>query len=279
MKKPLKIILITLSLLLLTAGGCLFYALKVEPYQLTVKQYNLNQSTKHTDAVKIVQFTDVHIKSDFTYQNLDKVVNAINQQNPDIVVFTGDLYDNYAKYNDDAHIIAELAKIKATTAKIAVWGNHDYGGGAVRQYQNIMSQANFTLLKNSATTVNVGNHTLAFAGLDDSMLGNPLPPATTNADYTIGLTHEPDAVNNFTNYNYDLTLSGHSHGGQVKIPFFPNVNREALAVTKMADQYSRGLYTLPNSSNQLYVNTGVGTTHISARFGTTPMIAVLNIYL
>lgn len=147
--KFLKFILLFLLIMLISAGGCVFYAFKVEPYCLAVNEYYVTGEKEGNETIKIVQFSDVHIKEDFTFGHLHKVVKHINQQNPDIVVFTGDLYDNYAQYNDDVNIIAELQKIEAKYDKIAIWGNRDYGGGAVRQYQYIMEQAGFTLLKNA----------------------------------------------------------------------------------------------------------------------------------
>lgn len=210
------------------------------------------------------------------------MVNRINQQNPDIVVFTGDLYDNYALYIDDANIITELQKIKAKYDKIAIWGNHDYGGGAVRQYQYIIEQSGFTLLKNENwyVTTETGRKML-LTGLDDSMMGNVYMPDGTkiyDSDYDILLTHEPDTVEDYLEYNYNFVMSGHSHGGQFNIPFLPIINEKAVAATSLATMYVGGMYTF-DSENKIYVNTGIGTTHISARFGVVPEISVFYIYL
>ena len=124
----LKIFFGTVFTLLILIGSCVFYAFKIEPYRIASNQLYLNEKT--SDFIKVVQFSDTHIKADFNYKNLDKVVNYINKQNPDVVVFTGDLYDNYAKYHDDEHIIKELQKINATYDKIAIWGNRDCGVSA-----------------------------------------------------------------------------------------------------------------------------------------------------
>lgn len=77
---------------------------------------------------------------------------------------------------------------------------------------------------------------------------------------------------------YDFVLSGHSHGGQFDIPFFPVVNEKAVAATSLATIYAGGMYTL-DSNNKMYVNTGIGTSHISARFGVIPEISVFYISL
>ena len=165
----LKIFFGTVFTLLILIGSCVFYAFKIEPYRIASNQLYLNEKT--SDFIKVVQFSDTHIKADFNYKNLDKVVNYINKQNPDVVVFTGDLNDNYAKYHDDEQIIKELQKINATYDKIAIWGNRDCGGGAARQYENIMQQSGFTVLKNENWYVTTdSDKKILFTGLDDSML-------------------------------------------------------------------------------------------------------------
>lgn len=279
----LKFIFSSLFIVFILASGCLFYSFKIEPYRITVNEYDLTDQKQGSDFIKIVQFADVHIKEDFTIDNLRKVVKSINRQNPDIVVFTGDLYDNYAKYNDDLAIIVELKKIEAKYDKIAVWGNRDYGGGAARRYADIMEKSGFTLLKNENRYVTVDNDKkILFTGLDDSMLGNVNMPDSTkiqDSDYDILLTHEPDSIKDFPEYHYNLTLSGHSHGGQIRIPFLPAINKAAVSNTALATEYTAGMYNLDSNNNKIYVNTGIGTTHISARFGVVPEISVFYISL
>lgn len=282
MIKLLKRFFICLFILIFASACCVFYAFKIEPYRLAVHEYTLNEKQDGAVGVKIVQISDLHIKGDFTYKNLDKVVKKVNTLNPDIILFTGDLYDNYASYHDDENIISELQKLEANYDKIAIWGNRDYGGGAVRQYEAVMEQAGFTVLQNENWYVTLENHkSILFTGLDDSLLGNPYMPDSTkiyDSDYDILLVHEPDIAGDYWDYNYNLTLSGHSHGGQVDIPFLPALNENAVSATALASDYSGGMYTI-DTDTQLYVNTGIGTTHISARFGVVPEIAVFQIYL
>lgn len=278
--KFLRCFVITVSVIFLLAGSCIFYAFEIEPYSIMVNEISLNKKT--TDPVKIVQFSDVHIKENFTYRNFEKVVTCINQQDPDIVVFTGDLYDNYAKYRDDDNILKELQNIHARYAKIAIWGNRDYGGGAVRRYESLMTQGGFTVLKDQDRYVTTDSgKVIRLTGVDDSMLGNVHMPDTTaidQADYGILLTHEPDTADLFQDLSYDLILAGHSHGGQVDIPFFPMINQRAIASTSLAENYIGGIYQF-STDTKMYVNTGIGTTHISARFGVVPEISVFTIYL
>lgn len=107
----LKRLLLAVCLLFLLTAGCIFYAFKIEPFRITTNTFAINEGGSGSESVKIIQISDIHIKEDYTYKNLEKVVDRVNRQSPDFVVFTGDLYDNYAKYSDDSHIISALKKL------------------------------------------------------------------------------------------------------------------------------------------------------------------------
>lgn len=278
--KLLKKMALLFLVIILVAGGCIFYAFQIEPYRLVIHNYHLLEEKEEVLPVKILQFSDVHMKEDFAVDDFTEIVDSINRENPDIVVFTGDLYDNYAKFHEDEKVIDLLSSITARYAKIAIWGNRDYGGGGVRSYESIMEQSGFTLLKNKSKYVTVENNkTILFTGLDDSLLGNPqISVPDQEGDYNILLTHEPDTAQKYLKFNYELILSGHSHGGQIDIPFLPWINKRAVLATSMSAEYTKGMYAL-QAGKFLYVNTGMGTTHVSARFGVVPEIAVFDLYL
>lgn len=274
-------IIVLVLLLIVVGGGSIYYAFNIEPYRIVVDNVDLNQTIKSSEELNIVQISDIHIKEDYTYEQLVKIVDKVNDQNPDIVIFTGDLYDNYDLYNDDENIVGQLSRIRSKYGKFAVWGNRDHGGGAVSEFENIMNAANFEVLLNENTYVNVGKgKRLLLTGLDDQMLGNAEMPTVTDekgVDYKILIAHEPDITSQYFGYNYDFIMSGHSHGGQIKVPFFPKVNEDMVAQTELADKYSSGLYNVNGGKTKMYVNTGLGTTHISARFGVIPEIAVFHV--
>lgn len=280
--KIMKKLFLFIIVLFLIAGGCVFYAFNIEPYRLSLNEYTMNNKSENSEQLKIIQFSDVHIKEDFTYQDVAKVVTKINTQNPDIVVFTGDLYDNYATYHDDQTITATLEKIQARYAKIAIWGNRDYGGGMMHQYDMIMEEAGFTVLKNENLIVSLENNKkILFTGLDDSLLGDPsMPKSSDDVDYKILLSHEPDTIEQFKEYEYHVALTGHSHGGQFHVPFLPFINSWAITNTALSSKYSGGMYELNSEGvKKLFVNTGIGTTHISARFGVVPEITLFHVFI
>ena len=145
-----------------------------------------------------------------------------------------------------------------------------------------VQQSGFTVLKNENWYVTTdSDKKILFTGLDDSMLGNVYMPDSTkiyDSNYNILLIHEPDTSDSFQEYPYDLVLSGHSHGGQVNIPFIPAINQKAISSTNLAKNYVSGMYEL-NSKTKIYVNTGIGTTHVSGRLGVVPEISIFHIYL
>ena len=252
------------------------YAEHIEVNMLKVKNYECNKSETSQTSFKIVHLSDIHLSNSYTLKHLEKLVTTVNNQKPDLIVFTGDLVDDFASYSELEGIAPVLAQLHAPLGCYAVKGNHDVGGNGVHYYKTIMQDAGFTLFNNSGTLIQLkSGHTLWLAGLDDGLLGNPdlslIPSA--NADYNILLMHEPDLADTGSTLNYQLLLSGHSHGGQVSLPFY-------IPITPpLARNYKRGFYEMNNKSTLHYVNTGIGTTKLPIRFMNPPQIAVFTIYL
>ncbi|MFK4948425.1 metallophosphoesterase [Lactococcus garvieae] len=275
-KKTKRILLSIISVFILLIVALPFYAWKVEPFLVHVNHVELGKKNERTP-LNVVQISDLQVSEYFETNRLDKVIEKVNAQNPDILLFTGDLFDNYSKYPEQmAPMIEKLKAFKANIGKYAVWGNHDYGGGAVRVYEDVMSAGGFVVLRNQGETLTLSDGRQVFlGGLDDSLLGNPSVSDTLayrqNYDYAITMTHEPDVADGFIGTDTQLVLAGHSHGGQVWLPFFPIKN-------VLAEKYTRGLYQLDDIT-QLYVNTGIGTTSIHARFGVIPEVTQFTIYI
>ncbi|MFK4878344.1 metallophosphoesterase [Lactococcus petauri] len=275
-KKTKRILLAIISVFILLIVALPFYAWKVEPFLVHVNHVELGKKNERTP-LNVVQISDLQVSEYYETNRLDKVIEKVNAQKPDILLFTGDLFDNYSKYPEQmAPMIEKLKAFKANIGKYAVWGNHDYGGGAVRVYEDVMSAGGFTVLRNQGETLTLSDGRQVFlGGLDDSLLGNPSVSDTLayrqNYDYAITMTHEPDVADAFIGTDTQLVLAGHSHGGQVWIPIYPIKN-------VLAEKYTRGLYQL-DAITQLYVNTGIGTTSIHARFGVIPEVTQFTIYI
>ncbi|NFN04225.1 metallophosphoesterase [Clostridium botulinum] len=280
LKKIFKRIFITIILIPAICFGIFAYSIYVEPNLLSVKNIEINNSSniKNEDTIKIAQISDIHLGEYYAIDKLEKLVNKVNSQNADIIVFTGDLFDNVSKFEDTSKVAPILKKLNANIGKYAIYGNHDYGGGAKNIYKNVMEDSGFKILVNEQANVKLDSgKTMSILGLDDALLGNPDVEKTARnikgSNYNLLLLHEPDLSDKFVSYNIDLILAGHSHGGQVKIPFLGEI-----VTPPLAEKYKDGLYNLNTKRNtQLYVNSGIGNTKVPFRFMNVPEVSIFEI--
>ncbi|KAB2385656.1 metallophosphoesterase [Bacillus toyonensis] len=278
-KSILKKLIISFISIVMIPVSLYFYATEIERKLITVTWNEIEAPTipKEFNNKKILQFSDVHLGPEFTLKQLENLVEKMNELHPDIVVFTGDLIDKFGSYSaekDEAKVI--LQKINAPLGKYAVFGNHDRGGGGSVFYKKYMEEAGFSVLVNEVQKIKVGNGKyITISGLDDFLLGKPQIDATLKhvrqQDFNMLLVHEPDVVDKVACYPVDFQVSGHSHGGQVQIPFIG-----PLITTKLAESYVEGMYELEgrNKPLHLYVNRGIGTTRMPVRFWSVPELSV-----
>lgn len=264
------------------AGALLCYSFFIEPYLLVVRHYQIQVQESGEERVRLVQISDLQLGKNYSLQQLRKVVNKIQKQHPDIIVFSGDLFEDYNLCGAELeeNVTALLGELEAPLGKYAVWGNRDYGGGAERAYRRIVQASGFHLLCNAYETIQLANdEKILLCGLDDSLFGKPDSSifeefVGQDYKYRILLLHEPDVAQLLSYSDFQLILAGHSHGGQVRLPFFGGLK------TVLAQEYVRHFYTLNEETGlQLYVNTGLGTSHLAVRFGVPPEIAVFEIQL
>lgn len=269
--------IIRLLVLLLIAGALLFtYARYIEPRFLVTEDISIYSAhlAPAQKELTVAAFADTHFSEYYTVKDFSKAVKKINEMEPDFIFFLGDLIDNYNEYKGDAsEISAALAELKASCGKYAVFGNHDYGGGAENYYKDIMEAGGFTVLVNeSADLDSLG---LTIVGIDDIMIGYGDPKTAAKcrtATYNIVLCHEPDIIGEMTDYDIDLMVAGHTHGGQINIPF---TDSDAY-LPPYGKIYQSGLYTLQTARDtNLYVNRGLGTTSLPLRFMSPPELTKL----
>lgn len=233
--------------------------------------------------LKLIQITDTHLKASYNATHLKKIVASINSQNPDVVVFTGDLFDFYDQYPNSANAVSFLKSIKAKYAKLAIWGNRDYYLPAKKQYPAIIKAGGFKLLTNAHHIITLpSKQRVLITGIDDGIFGKPAIPKLPRGKFNarILLLHEPEIVHLYNDYKYDLALAGHSHGGQVSIPGLDYLIDIAISYSNHSVDYKRGLYNInPQGLQQLYVNPGLGTTLLPLRFNVKPEVTVFHINL
>ncbi|RLL45176.1 metallophosphoesterase [Oceanobacillus piezotolerans] len=255
------------------SGSGYVYARNIEPFLLQIKKESIrsHKIPSSFNGFKIVQFSDTHIGFHYGLEQLNKLVSKINNLKPDIIVFTGDLVDEPNKYNNHFNLQEILSKLQAGYGKYWIYGNHDHGGYGTDIINNVMEQSGFNLLQNSHTLIENGNDRFILAGIDDVMLGDPdIHAALNNANdelFTILLSHEPDFADYVSSFPVDVQFSGHSHGGQVRLPFIGH-----LYTPDFAQKYVQGKYQIKDSDLTLFVNSGIGTTRLPYRFLCKPEV-------
>ncbi|MDQ0243954.1 putative MPP superfamily phosphohydrolase [Bacillus fengqiuensis] len=263
----------------LTSSFGYMYARYIEPRQLDVVEQTITSPNipESFHNVKILQFSDIHLGLSYNLPLLERLVEKMNILSPDIVLFTGDLIDIPNEYLHMKKVAPILKQVYAPLGKFSIFGNHDHGGYGTEMYKQIMHDSEFKLLVNEVVHIRlVDNSYIAIGGLDDILLGKPSYAHTlgqlSKDIFSIIMVHEPDVAQKVALYPVDLQLSGHSHGGQIQIPFYG-----PLITPPLSTLYREGMYEVGDSKMQLYVNRGLGTTRLPFRFLAKPEITLFTL--
>lgn len=268
-----------LKLLIFIFIAMILYARFIETKGLVVKEYYITDKDlpDSFNGFKIVHFSDVHFGTTVDIKYLKSIVNKINSLNPNVVVFTGDLIDDSIKIKDrdKNKIISILSDINVDVKKIAVKGNNDYV--KKNSYEKIMSNSGFDILNNAYELIYYkGLVPIYVAGLPSSIKEkydatnaftyyDTLTESDIKPEFKIVLMHEPDNINLVKNYDVNLVLAGHSHNGQIRIPFVG-----AFITPKGSKEYYDNYYKV--GKTRLYISSGIGTSKLKFRFNNKPSI-------
>lgn len=273
--KRMVLFILSFTILLLGVTG---YAYFIEPDLLRVKCLSI-RTEKEVRPCKIVFFTDTHFGKYYSETHVETIVKKINERDADFVIFGGDLLDNYARDRnslDMEYLEDKFSEMQAAAGKYAVWGNHDYGGGAVRIYEDFMSSCGFELLNDESRLSEA--YGITIWGYDDYLMGWTDPSLyTIESDcFQIIASHEP-VISKFIESGSDsFLLSGHTHGGQVTIPFVTS-----KLLPEGSGTFQKGFYSAQKIETsaplQMYVSDGIGMTRYPFRFLNIPEIVEVNI--
>jgi predicted MPP superfamily phosphohydrolase len=223
----------------------------------------------------IAHLSDLHWGIYTDQSKVRAAVEKANELSPDLIVLTGDYVLHSAEYA--APCARELAALRAPLGVFAIPGNHDYWTD-IDVVMAELSNAGLTLLRNTSQRLDVAGAPLWLAGVDDVWERHHDLSATLAGvpedEPVLLLVHEPDFADEAARapHRILLQLSGHSHGGQVNIPFLgPPV------LPWLGQKYPAGLYTAPNSTLQVYTNRGIGVIAPPVRFNCRPEIALLTL--
>jgi predicted MPP superfamily phosphohydrolase len=252
------------------------YAFLVEPLWLQVTRTRIHVRGLHPDleGFRIALLTDLHAGEGTPLWLIRRAARLVMRERPHLIAVTGDLAADDAP--SFAPVLSTLTELDAPQGVWTVPGNHDYTVGIERWRAEVARQPNLRDLTNGAEMRRVGAARLCVAGVDDFSKGNPrldaLPPPEER-DFTLLLAHDPDQAEKARRaYDaVDLIVSGHTHGGQVRLPFVGALRNPS----EFEELYEEGLRRRPWT--QVYTSRGVGTVHIPVRFLCRPEVAVLEL--
>jgi uncharacterized protein len=268
--RSIKMLLVLVAVVFATS----VYAQGVEPRWFKIERIEVEIANLDPafDGYTIAQLTDLHARSGVMNRSqLERVAKLTNRQQPDAIVLTGDYISKEAGKAEEM-LRNAFQQLKAKDGVIAVMGNHDRGEDS-SPLERAFAKGRIRLLNNDVYSIDRQGHKLNIAGVDDVWMGKSdltktvgkLPERGTN----IILAHEPDFADKVAATNrFALQLSGHTHGGQIVLPFAPRVT------PPWGKKYVDGLYRVRGL--QVYVSPGVGTTGPpKARFNCRPEISLI----
>ena len=263
-----------LSVPLVGLSAASAYATLIEPYNYLISETDvyINDLPERFENYRITQLTDLHHSRILGIDEVRRVVQLAQQTKPDMFVLTGDYSTSYRRYIEPC--TEALGILSAPEGVWAVLGNHDHYTDAELTTRALKRQ-HIAVLDNQNTSLRRGSDTIQLSGVDDWTWNaadwTKAFAGLNNAVPTVLLSHQPNVLEFEQTRNVSLILSGHTHGGQIKLPWLGTPAKFAAKDLRFA----QGLFR--HNDVQLYVSTGTGVIGLPIRFGVRPEIAVLRL--
>jgi hypothetical protein len=259
------------------AYGLLYERTEIET---THQRLKLSRLPRSFDGFRIAQLSDIHIGPYMPAEDIRKYVAMVNQLKPDLVVLTGDFVTWEA--SPQGAVVEALSGLKAPFGVFGCLGNHERWAGVERSITQLFAQRGARILRHENVAIESAGERLNLLGVDyqtRSRFGPPrndvvsrylegvealLLPDTVN----ILLSHNPNTFDRAAELGIDLSLAGHTHGGQVALEY---ISRD-LCPARLITPYVRGWFR--KTGSHLYVNRGIGTIFSPVRFGSPPEITL-----
>ncbi len=252
------------------------YSALGEPGWLATEHIAVAIAGLHLDlaGLTIVQLSDIHASREVRSEWIDRAVAAANELRPDLIVLTGDYVSHGLGYLPG--VAAQLAALRAPLGVFATLGNHDHWTGAPGRVAAALTDGGIAMLRNRGTAIERGAGALWLAGVDDIWERQADPEAAFAAAPRdlprLLLAHEPDFADTAAGYGVALQLSGHTHGGQVRVPGFG-----APVIPRYGTHYPIGLRRVAGSQTQVYTNRGVGMVSPAVRLNCRPEVTQITL--
>ncbi|MHC1723829.1 MAG: metallophosphoesterase [Aminipila sp.] len=187
---------------------------------LTVRYYEI-ESNKIDDKIRIAFVADLH--SCYYGKNQTQLLGCIDEQQPDVILYGGDIVDDQLPYRNAGIVLKTLAKKYSC---YYVSGNHEYRSGEIDIIKQMIEAYDIIILEGQSKQVNINGQLVNICGVDDADIGEGnFMHQIENTEkqiepklFTIFMAHRPEYIDTYLHYDFDLILVGHAHGGQWRIP-------------------------------------------------------------
>jgi uncharacterized protein len=251
-------------------GECLLmWGVWIEPRRLTVARYREPLVPDPKTWIKVVWLSDLHVGGFHSPAWYERIVRETQALNPDIVVLGGDFI---VYQNDPMHELDVLKEVKGRLGNYFVLGNHDLLDRP-EELRTHLESLGFKDLTNRATRMERDGAALDISGVDDPWYGEPvLTPRPSKQIPHLLLSHEPDILLDLKEGDADLVLAGHTHGGQVRLPFIGPLWPIPAKLGKAVDRGRKIVNGTP-----CIISNGLGETDGRLRVGSPPQIVCVDV--
>jgi len=224
-------------------------------------------------SLRVVQLTDIHAGIFMTREMMGRYVDQVIALKPDLFVLTGDYISNSTVFFPG--FVEEMARVQAPYGTFATMGNHEHWCGELSYYRGLFERHGIRLLQNTHQVIRTEQDAFAVAGIDDLRWGQPdleaaLRGLRPNLPVLL-LSHRPEIFPDAAEHRIPLTLSGHYHGGQIKL----SLPGGDFSLAHLRTPYPEGLYRI--NASHLYVSRGIGTTFTPVRLNAPPEVTLFKL--
>jgi predicted MPP superfamily phosphohydrolase len=251
------------------------YGVFVQRFQLTLREQNIAvpELPRDLDGLRLVQLTDIHLSPFLSERELERAVAMANETRAHIALVTGDLIT--AAGDPLEACLNQLARLQADAGVFGCMGNHEIYTGTESYVAARGTRLGMQFLRRAAVVLRFGNRALNLAGVDYQRSNRPYLAGAEQliqpGAFNLLLSHNPDVFPVAARQGYQLTVAGHTHGGQVRV----EILRQDLNIARFFTPYVDGLYR--NGSSTIFVSRGIGTIGLPVRLGSPPEVALLRL--
>jgi predicted MPP superfamily phosphohydrolase len=251
------------------------YGVFVERRSVTLREETIEVPGLPADlnGLRLVQLTDIHLSPFLSQRELDYAVSLANETQAHVALVTGDLISSADDPLDLC--LGRLSRLRASAGVFGCLGNHEVYAGVENYAAEQGARFGLRFLRGASEPLRFGNATLNLAGVDYQPFRSPY---LVNAEkllrpdaFNVLLSHNPDVFPVAARQGFDLTIAGHTHGGQVRV----EILHQDLNIARFFTRYVDGIYRQGSSS--IFVSRGIGTIGLPARLGAAPEVALLRL--